>query len=93
MINQWLEHWHKVRTKGRARYVVWRGVLLGALMFSLLVVLPRYFNVAEGTGSLILGGLIFFPLGLLLAWGLWVANERSYRRQSAESRSADTAQD
>ena len=93
MTSPWAEYWQQVRNKGRTQYVLGRGVLLGALMFGLLVAVPRYFNVVEGTGSLILGGLIFFGLGFLLAWGLWIANERSYLRQTAQSNSADPAQD
>lgn len=89
MSGSWAEYWGKTRTKGRTSYVLRRGVALGGLMFGLLVLLPRYFMMVDREGNLLITGFLFLGLGLVLAWLLWVANERSFLRQARQKEQAD----
>jgi len=85
----WTEYWRETRSKGRLDYVLRRGLSLGGLMFGLLVLLPRYFMMVDRTDNLLVTGFLFLGLGLLLAWVLWVANERSYLRQATRNEPKD----
>jgi len=80
----WANYWAKTRTQGPVMFVAVRGCTLGAIMFLLLVMLPRWFHMVDPSASPLPALVGFLALGFAVAYALWWANERSYRRLQAQ---------
>lgn len=76
----WASYWAKARQGGRTQFVLKRGTVLGALMFGLLVMVPRLFNMVDNESFPVIALIIFVLLGYALAVLLWLANEHSYNK-------------
>ncbi len=76
----WANYWAKARQTGRTLFVIKRGTALGALMFGMLVIVPRIFNMVDNESFPLIALIIFILLGYGLAVLLWLANEHSYNK-------------
>ena len=80
MNTDWANYWAKARKTGRTLFVIKRGTALGAIMFGMLVMVPRYFHMVESGSFPLIALIIFILLGYGLAVLLWLANEHSYNK-------------
>jgi hypothetical protein len=83
-----IREWEKVRTGGKLRYIIWRGIV-PSLSFALLISFVRVFRDSRYslTGLdtswfpfyLIISGLLCSTIGALYARAIWEKNEREYQ--------------
>ena len=73
------EHWSKLRTRGKARYILGTGVLAWGLpmfLFMILIINRRTTSLT----AIGLNLLIWILGGTLFGWLTWTIAERQYQR-------------
>lgn len=77
--------WAITRQKGKARFILFRGVLGWGVTTAVLYSLMMWFVLDSNIKMLLPISLIVFPTGgLLWGWSLWHFHERLFRKQNLQ---------
>ena len=78
-----IERWAIVRRKGKAKFILQRGILLfGGFMFLVMTffVQPAQHQWRFTVGSVVASACIWIVAGTFYGWATWTASEREYQQ-------------